>query len=346
MEIPRGPENLDQTQQAPLREAEFSDAQREVKEKEKQIRLKTYRYQFEYIHNLMRKEGDPKRIKFVNGEFLDLDLETAVKKYTAVEIEAGRYYRKKTGTIIPQAENDPNVPVFKNRVVEAVIELYKQIIEQNIENPDYELFALKVDETVHSIVDDVVVNAEFIPEKRESERTHVGVLNFTVGKPDSDFVEEFGIDPDKKCIDVHFEALFKQKIEPGKEHLTRKNLKEEVEKSCQQLAKIINEQYLDISGITGNSWLRNLSDYSDTIGFDYDKLRVSRDGYGRGGSFWGQFTTADGEFNDEKAEKLINGEMPTTEAEKKRGVKPNYHLVKYGFIPREKFLSDHLKKAE
>lgn len=306
-----------------------------VEQKEKEIKLKTYRYQFEYIYNLMRK--DDKKIPFVNGKFLDAKLSKAIKDLTIVMKNAQKYYRKRTSTTIEQAIQDSNignvVGIIKKRVGDEAYNIYESFIQQNPDNPNFEELAVKIDKAVEDIVDNAIEEAGFIPEKRKSERHEVGVLNFVVYAHDQKFAEENGITSEKKCVDIHFNSLFAQKTEEGKEGLDSKKLKEEMEESCQQLAEIIDMQYPDVAGVTGYSWIVGYPPFAKPVGFNKENSKISDDGYSGGSAFWGQFVGGDGKFNEKRAERFVNGEKPR-------------FPVKFGFISREEFLKKHLGKQK
>ena len=164
----------------------------------------------------------------------------------------------------------------------------------------------------------------------EEERKEVGVLKYEIFKPNEHDRQEYGLDPSKNYIDIHFDSLFWQQAQPDKEYLTRENLPDEIKKSCAQLGQIIKEKYPDAAGVICTSWLVDVDWFADAVGFKRKPI-IAGNGIEQGNAFWGQFISKTGTPKEKKLENFVSGN------------EPEYRNM-FNFVSTEDFLEKHAEK--
>lgn len=292
--------------------------EKSVEQKERELQQRMVGFQLKYGIKLMNKE-----IKFLNGEYVDINsFEDVVKKWTRIPKEIRNAYHWRTG----KTEEDAEYKKIFNQIVGEIVRQYEG-------NSDPDVLSQKVFEIISNGIN-VLPKSEFSELSLKEQQEHeVGVLGYNVFELDADGAKNYGFDSAVDCIDLHFDSLFWQKAQPGKGHLTRENLPEEIKKSCAQLAEIIKKKYPNVVGITGLSWLLDAKWFAGAVGFDSKKSILFNDGFSKGNGFWGQFISASGELKEDKLKDLLDGKKPK-------------YMTKVNFIPIKDFFKIHAEESK
>ena len=297
-------------------------AKKSIEIRERELQQKILECQLEYGVKLMRKE-----IKFFNkergqdGEFVDIEsFEDVVKNWTRIPVEIRIQYCLRTGASKKGLKEDAVYKEIFDRIIVEICKEYKK-------NPNLKVLSAKS----LSIISDII-NTLLAPVKElvEEERKEVGVLKYEIIRPSEYDRQEYGLDPLKDYIDIHFDSLFWQQAQPGKEHLTRENLPDEIKKSCARLGQIIKEKYPDAAGVICTSWIVGVDWFADAVGFKRKPITAGN-GMEKGNGFWGQFISKTGLPKEKKLENFVSGN------------EPEYRTM-FNLVSLEDFLETHAEK--
>jgi len=312
----KGKPNLDSSEQALL------STKKSVEIRERELQQKILECQLEYGVKLMNKE-----IKFFNkergqdGEFVDIEsFEDVVKNWTRIPVEIRIQYCLKTGASKKWLKEDAVYEEVFDRIIVEICKEYRK-------NPDSKVLSVRA----LSIISDVINTLPALEKDlRGEERKEVGVLKYEIFRPDEYDRQNYGLDPSKDYIDIHLDSLFWQQAQPGKEHLTRENLPNEIKKSCAQLGQIMKEKYPDAAGVICTSWIVGVDWFADAVGFGREPI-VAGSGIEKGNAFWGQFISKTGLQKQKKLDNLISGNEPE-------------YKTMFNFVSTEDFLKMHAEK--
>ena len=312
----KGELNLDSAEQA------LPPAKKSIKTRERGLQQKILECQLEYGAKLMSKE-----IKFFNkekgqdGEFVDIEsFEDVVKSWTRIPVEIRIQYCLRTGAPKKGLKEDAVYKEVFDRII-------MEICKEHKKNPDPKVLSTKSLNIISDIIDTLPVPGK---ELGEEERKEIGVLKYEVVRPSEYDRQEYGLDPSKDYIDIHFDSLFWQQAQSGKEHLTRENLPDEIKKSCAQLGLIMKEKYPDAVGVICTSWLVDVDWFADAVGFKRKPITAGN-GIEKGNAFWGQFISKTGTPKEKKLENFVSGNEPE-------------HRTMFNLVSTEDFLETHAEK--
>jgi hypothetical protein len=290
-----------------LLQSPVSEVLESAAETSEQMLRKMREYQFKYADGLMRKNID-----FLNGEKVEIKgFEDIVRNWTRIPLEIRDAYCKRTGKNQHELQEDAEYKDIFDKIVAEICGQYEL-------NSDFETLSSKSFEIVSDVINTLPQSEKQVEEHK------VGVLSYNIEKSDKD---------GKDYVDIHFRSLFmQQQTEPGKEHLTREELPEEIKKSCEQLAEIIKKNHPNVAGVMCTSWLVDTDWFADAVGFDRRESTLANEtGFTKGNGFWGQFISKTGEFKEDKAKSLLSGQKPK-------------HLAMFNIISSEEFLAMHARK--
>lgn len=278
-----------------------------AEEREEALKTRMMAIQFEYADRLSKGE-----IPFVDGTKKSMSFEEAVLEYTRVRKEVRQVYSDRTGSW--------NFDTEEYKAVAQKVEL--AISQEREQAQDLNVLASKIPEIIEAAV------SEFPKQKIESRdgRNDAGLIHYFVlsGRKD---IEDYGVDPMGTYIDIHFDALFKQKNEQGEKMGVFQAL-EAFERSMQKIAEDVKEKHPEADAIIGASWILDPKiGLSKKAGFKGLKP-IRGTGFSQGNGFWGQFIDFNGQIKEDEVEKFL-----------KTG-EPKYKLT-VGHIPIREFLKKY-----
>ena len=273
-------------------------------------------YEFQYIEKLEKgelKEIKNNKIEELNNyekeqkeieDSLNTIFEKNLFKYTELSHDLNREYYKRV-------EN--NNKKFK----EWLKNIFTQIGNEHLNNKKWK------DNVNIMVVENLNKIGPILPEKnnieQQNDRRRVGLINFDLSQTKE--LEDFGIDKNDECLNIHFRNLYSQKKENNEINNVFSG------ESFSKLAIEIIENHPEIKAIIGRSWLIG-SPVGKRVGFqvirEYDIAYHS-------GAFWGQFINENGELKKEKMQEFLNTGIPE-------------FLPASGFIKIEDFLKKYLPK--
>lgn len=277
-------------------------------EREETIKNRMLAIQLEYADKLSKGE-----IPFVDGTKKEMSFEEAVLNYTRVRKELRQAYSDRTGRW--DFDNNEEYGAMAEKVKDAIRQELEQSQDLNVlAGKIYELIGLAANE---------------IPPKeliKKDSRHEAGLIHYFVMSGMKE-LEDYGVDPKGTYIDIHFDALFKQKNEQGKPMSIFQAL-EAFEKSMHEIAGDVEQKYPKADAVIGASWILDPKiGLSKKMGFRGLKP-VRGTGFSQGNGFWGQFIDFNGQIKEDEVKKFL------------QTGKPKYKLT-VGHIPIAEFLEKY-----